>query len=167
MSACVGQLLGYGVQTFHNAFALPSFGGAIPIDVVRQLSVSLLFISPCYLGKIDPRESSVGAPVSLNKSPPTGMCGWANNHSLLRGPGFRPGLSSTEPTARIDGTQCGLKGLRTIARGETPGGGETPGKPDDSPEHRPSAADLPLPLPPYRTPSKKEDSLYEGGDFRP
>ena len=31
MSVCVGQLLGYGVQTFHNAFALLSLGGAIPI----------------------------------------------------------------------------------------------------------------------------------------
>ena len=38
VSACVGQLLGYGVQTLHDAFALSGSGGTMPIDVVRQLS---------------------------------------------------------------------------------------------------------------------------------
>lgn len=37
-SADVGQLLGYGVQTLHDAFALLGLGGTMPIDVVRQLS---------------------------------------------------------------------------------------------------------------------------------
>ena len=43
VSACVGQLLGYGVQTGHNALALSSPGGTIAIDVVRQLSG----VDPC------------------------------------------------------------------------------------------------------------------------
>ena len=43
VSACVGQLLGYGVQTGHNALALSGSGGTIAIDVVRQLSG----IDPC------------------------------------------------------------------------------------------------------------------------
>ena len=43
VSACVGQLLGYGVQTGHNALALSGSGGTIAIDVVRQLSG----VDPC------------------------------------------------------------------------------------------------------------------------
>ena len=43
VSACVGQLLGYGVQTGHNALALSGPGGTIAIDVVRQLSG----VDPC------------------------------------------------------------------------------------------------------------------------
>ncbi len=41
---------------------------------------------------------------------------------IIRYPGFRPGLSSPGPTARMGSIRCGLKGRWTIAQGETLGG---------------------------------------------